>query len=184
MWLLSSCHGLQQIKQISENPSTQSMPSDTILLGCIFVFYVTPTKLPQSTTPSDIPLHWLIHPQPHRTRPSIADHLGRSQEPSRSYRHRHSPSPPTVGQYPRPLGYTQSRLSLQASSIRLVRLQCLFSRLEQIFTNQTTLHLFNGEVADETNPCIAMIMGNAFQKNQTLIYDQILRRDEKSEDLI
>ena len=49
--------------------------------------------------------------------------------------------------------------------------------------SNTTLRLFNGEVADETNPCIAMIMGNAFQKNQTLIYDQILRRDEKSEGL-
>ena len=28
-----------------------------------------------------------------------------------------------------------------------------------------------------------MIMGNAFQKEHTLIYDQILRRDEKSEGL-
>lgn len=45
------------------------------------------------------------------------------------------------------------------------------------------MRIINGEVADETNPCIAMIMGNAFQKGHTLIYDHILRRDENSEGL-
>ena len=47
--------------------------------------------------------------------------------------------------------------------------------------SETTLCPRNGEVADETNPCIAMIMGNAFEKGHTLIYDQILRRDQDSD---
>ncbi|PMD48011.1 hypothetical protein L207DRAFT_505117 [Hyaloscypha variabilis F] len=47
----------------------------------------------------------------------------------------------------------------------------------------TTLRPHNGETADETNPCIAMIMGNAFEKNHSLLYDHLLRRDEKSEGL-
>jgi hypothetical protein len=47
----------------------------------------------------------------------------------------------------------------------------------------TTLHPRNGETADETNPCIAIIMGNAFEKGNSLIYDHLLRRDEKSEGL-
>ena len=49
--------------------------------------------------------------------------------------------------------------------------------------SNTALRLFNGEFADETNPCIAMIMDNAFQKGYTLIYDHILRRNENSEGL-
>ena len=47
----------------------------------------------------------------------------------------------------------------------------------------TTLRPRNGETADETNPCIAIIMGNAFEKDKSLIYDHLLRRDEKSEGL-
>jgi len=47
----------------------------------------------------------------------------------------------------------------------------------------TTLHTRNGETADETNPCIASIMGNAFEKDKSLIYDHLLRRHEKSEGL-
>jgi hypothetical protein len=47
----------------------------------------------------------------------------------------------------------------------------------------TTLQPHNGETADETNPCIAMIMGNAFEKDHSLLYDHLLRRDEKSEGL-
>jgi hypothetical protein len=46
-----------------------------------------------------------------------------------------------------------------------------------------TLHLRNGETADETSPCIAMIMGNMFEKDQSLICDHLLMRDEKSEGL-
>ena len=47
----------------------------------------------------------------------------------------------------------------------------------------TTLHPRNSETADETNPCIAGIMGNAFEKDKSLIYNHLLRRDEKSEGL-
>jgi len=47
----------------------------------------------------------------------------------------------------------------------------------------TTLQPRNSETADETNPCIVMIMGNAFEKSNSLIYDHLLRRDEKSEGL-
>jgi hypothetical protein len=47
----------------------------------------------------------------------------------------------------------------------------------------TTLQPRNGETVDETNPCIAIIMGNAFEKGNSLIYDHLLRRDEKSEGL-
>ena len=47
----------------------------------------------------------------------------------------------------------------------------------------TTLRPFNGETADETNPCMAIMMGNAFEKDKSLIYDHLFRRDEKSEGL-
>ena len=47
----------------------------------------------------------------------------------------------------------------------------------------TTLRPRNAETADETNPCIAMLMGNAFEKGKYLIYDHLLRRDENSEGL-
>jgi hypothetical protein len=47
----------------------------------------------------------------------------------------------------------------------------------------TTLQPRNGETVDETNPCMAIIMGNAFKKGSSLIYDHLLRRDEKSEGL-
>ena len=47
----------------------------------------------------------------------------------------------------------------------------------------TTLRPHNGETADETNPCIPMIMGNAFEKDHSLLYDHLLRRDDKSEGL-
>ena len=50
--------------------------------------------------------------------------------------------------------------------------------------SETTLCPRNGEVADETNPCIAMIMGNALEKGHTLIYDQILRRDHDSDGVV
>lgn len=49
--------------------------------------------------------------------------------------------------------------------------------------SNTTPRPYNAEVADETNPCMAMIMGNAFHKGHTLIRDHRLRRDEKSEGL-
>ena len=48
----------------------------------------------------------------------------------------------------------------------------------------TTLRPRNGETADETNRRIAIIMGNAFEKDKSLIYDYLLRRDEKSEGLL
>ena len=57
----------------------------------------------------------------------------------------------------------------------------LAHRLNQ--PSYTTLKIRNGEVADDTNACIAMVMGNAYQKQHTLIYDQILRREKKSEAL-
>jgi len=47
----------------------------------------------------------------------------------------------------------------------------------------TTLQPRNCETADETNPCIVMIMGNEFEKGNSLLYDHLLRRDEKSEGL-
>lgn len=47
----------------------------------------------------------------------------------------------------------------------------------------TTLRPHNGKTADKTNPYIARIMGNAFKKNHSLLYDHLLRRDEKSKGL-
>jgi hypothetical protein len=38
-------------------------------------------------------------------------------------------------------------------------------------------------MADETNPRIAITIGNAFEKGNSLIFDHLLRRDEKSEGL-
>jgi len=49
--------------------------------------------------------------------------------------------------------------------------------------SSTTLQPHDGETADETNPCIAIIMGNVFEKDDSLLYDHLLRRDEKSEGL-
>ena len=40
-----------------------------------------------------------------------------------------------------------------------------------------------GETADATNPCIAIIMGSAFQLGHSLIFDHVSRREEKSEGL-
>lgn len=54
----------------------------------------------------------------------------------------------------------------------------LAHRLHQ--PSHSTWNLRNGEVADLTNPCIAQLSGNVYQEG-TLIYDQILRREEKSE---
>ena len=38
-------------------------------------------------------------------------------------------------------------------------------------------------MADKTNACMAQLMGNAYQQGTTLTYDQILRREMKSEGL-
>ena len=38
-------------------------------------------------------------------------------------------------------------------------------------------------MADMTNGCIAMLMGTAFKKDSTLIYDQLHRRSADSEGL-
>ena len=40
------------------------------------------------------------------------------------------------------------------------------------------------ETADESNPCIAMVMGNCFRKRESLILDHIHRRDARSEGVI
>ena len=37
------------------------------------------------------------------------------------------------------------------------------------------------ETADESNPCIAMVMGNFFQKQESLIFDYVYRQDAESE---
>ncbi len=39
----------------------------------------------------------------------------------------------------------------------------------------------SAEVADKTNPCLAMVMGNAYRGGDTLIYDYLYRRSRKSE---
>jgi len=39
------------------------------------------------------------------------------------------------------------------------------------------------ETADKSNGCIAMVMGNAYRENETLIYDHLHRRSKKSEGL-
>src|ERR1700722_3062248 len=41
----------------------------------------------------------------------------------------------------------------------------------------------NGETADPTNGCISMVMNTAFDKGNTLIYDQLHRRSQDSEGL-
>ena len=41
-----------------------------------------------------------------------------------------------------------------------------------------------GKTADATNPCIAVIMGSTFQSGHSLIFDHVLRREEKSEGLL
>ncbi|PCH05607.1 Hypothetical protein PENO1_021470 [Penicillium occitanis (nom. inval.)] len=45
----------------------------------------------------------------------------------------------------------------------------------------TTKYLENGETADRTNGCIAMVMGNAYQPGETLLFDHIHRREARSE---
>lgn len=45
----------------------------------------------------------------------------------------------------------------------------------------TTKHLENGEAADKTNGCIAMVMGNAYQPGETLLFDHVHRREARSE---
>lgn len=45
----------------------------------------------------------------------------------------------------------------------------------------STLNHVDGEIADTSNGCIAMLMGNAFKKNETLIFDDLRRRSKKSE---
>ena len=47
--------------------------------------------------------------------------------------------------------------------------------------SNTTLCRYSADVADETNPYIAMIMSNAFKKGHALMYDRNLRSEEKSE---
>ncbi|KAF2183111.1 hypothetical protein K469DRAFT_213507 [Zopfia rhizophila CBS 207.26] len=39
------------------------------------------------------------------------------------------------------------------------------------------------ETADRSNGCIAMVMGNAYRENETLIYDHLHRRSRKSDGL-
>ena len=46
-----------------------------------------------------------------------------------------------------------------------------------------SIFLQDGETADKTSGCIAMVMGNAFQEGYTLIFDHIHRREPKSEGL-
>ncbi|KEF53300.1 uncharacterized protein A1O9_10748 [Exophiala aquamarina CBS 119918] len=45
----------------------------------------------------------------------------------------------------------------------------------------STLNLVDRETDDPLNGCIAMLMGNAFKKEDTLIFDDLHRRSEKSE---
>ena len=45
----------------------------------------------------------------------------------------------------------------------------------------STSNTQNEETADPTSTCIAMVMGTVFEKGKTLIYDQLHRRDQKSE---
>jgi hypothetical protein len=47
----------------------------------------------------------------------------------------------------------------------------------------TSDKISNGETADLTNGCIAMIMENAFQKGHTMIFDHLHRRSPRSEGL-
>jgi hypothetical protein len=44
----------------------------------------------------------------------------------------------------------------------------------------TTKHLENGETADLTNGCISMVMGNAYQPGETLLFDHVHRREARS----
>jgi hypothetical protein len=39
----------------------------------------------------------------------------------------------------------------------------------------------DGETADVTNGCTAMVMGTVFERHKTLMYDQLHRRDDNSE---
>jgi len=47
----------------------------------------------------------------------------------------------------------------------------------------TTSRIANGETADITNGCLAMIMGNAFRKDETLVFDHMHRRSDQSRGL-
>ncbi|KAL8745041.1 MAG: hypothetical protein Q9190_002790 [Brigantiaea leucoxantha] len=47
----------------------------------------------------------------------------------------------------------------------------------------TTDALSGGETADPSNGCIAMVMGNAFRRGETLLFDHLHRRDSESEGL-
>jgi len=46
----------------------------------------------------------------------------------------------------------------------------------------TTSRIANGETADITNGCFAMIMGNAFRKDETLVFDHMHRRSDHLEE--
>ena len=47
----------------------------------------------------------------------------------------------------------------------------------------TSDNISNGETADLTNGCIAMIMSNAFRRGHTMIFDHLHRRSVRSEGL-
>lgn len=55
----------------------------------------------------------------------------------------------------------------------------LANRLNQ--PSFTTDHTENGETADYSNGCMAMVMGNGFKPSNTLLFDHIHRREETSE---
>lgn len=48
----------------------------------------------------------------------------------------------------------------------------------------TTNFQENGEIADPTNGCISIVMNTAFDKGNTLIYDQLHRRSQDPEGLM
>jgi len=47
----------------------------------------------------------------------------------------------------------------------------------------TTSRIANGEIADMTSGCLAMIIGNAFGKDETPVFDHIHRRSDQSRGL-
>jgi len=48
----------------------------------------------------------------------------------------------------------------------------------------TTKSFHTTDAADSSNGCVAMVMGNAFEKGKTLLFDHLHRRSRKSEGLI
>lgn len=79
-----------------------------------------------------------------------------------------------------------ARVGEQSEESLLVKPSGQFSSKLAHYLHQpsnNTGHAANGETADMTNGCTAMIMGNAFEQGKTLMFDHLHRRSKKSSGL-